>query len=153
MNSAKYVAGSTIFYPITSIYYWQIAGSATVNNAPVLSNLQLIIDTGTTLIVVPTTDATSFYSHIGGVPYANGYYQYPCANNFAAGLQFSGNSKTWNIPTSLFNLGKVSDTYCLGAIVAANIANEWIVGDRFISSTYSTFDYDRSAVGFSTLSS
>jgi hypothetical protein len=51
MNSELYVAGSTVWTPVTSKSYWVVSSTANVNGAAVLS-LSAIIDSGTSVIVV-----------------------------------------------------------------------------------------------------
>lgn len=52
LNSALFVAGSTVWYPVVTAAYWMLAGAATVNGAVVTDSIQCIIDTGTSVIVV-----------------------------------------------------------------------------------------------------
>lgn len=52
LNSAQYIAGSTVWYPVVQKGYWMIKGNAMVGTTTVLGGLSCIIDTGTSVVVV-----------------------------------------------------------------------------------------------------
>ena len=52
MNPSLFVAGSTVWYPVTAQSYWIINGNAHVNGKTALAGRGCIIDTGTSVIVV-----------------------------------------------------------------------------------------------------
>lgn len=67
------------------------------------------------------------------------------------GITFTGSTTVFNIQPSQFNLGPVakgSET-CAGAIVSSGSEDSVaLVGDTFLSSWYSIFDYGNMRVGF-----
>ncbi|GAA5991551.1 hypothetical protein JCM10908_005758 [Rhodotorula pacifica] len=156
-NSAKYVAGTTGWTPVISQTYWAINANVAVNGASVsgLGQLAAIADTGTTLIVVPTADAQTFWASVpGSAPYSGGggYYTFPCRSTPSVTFQFPGSSTKWATP--YINLGTVSygSPLCVGAIVGQDSGlNAWILGDSFLKGVYSTFDFANNRVGFSKL--
>ncbi|ORY90691.1 aspartic peptidase domain-containing protein [Leucosporidium creatinivorum] len=154
MNSALFVAGSTVWTPVTSRSYWVVASTANVNGAAV-SSLSAIIDSGTSVIVAPTSAAASFWATVpNSAPYGSGYYTYPCSASLTISFSFAGSTKQWALPSDLLNLGKVSSgsTRCVGAIVGADVGvSAWILGDTFMQSVYTSFDLAGNRVGFSTL--
>lgn len=157
MNPAHYVAGTTQWAPVTSQSYWVVTGATAVNGKPVsaVNNFNAIIDTGTTLIVIPTAAAQSFWAAVpNSAPYSGGggYYTFPCASPPSITFSFGGSTKAW--PLQYLNLGRVSSgsTLCVGSIVGQDVGvNAWIVGDSFLkSSVYTTFDMSSPPrVGFS----
>ena len=157
-NKALYT-GAFTYAPVTTQGYWQVLlDSVSVNSAPVssLRNVQSIIDTGTTLILVPYKQAQALYAAIPGSKSASktvgdGFYTFPCSSQATVSLTFGGRS--FNIDPKLFNLGRVSrnSNDCVGAIVGSGW-NFWIVGDRFLQNVYTTFDLGNNRVGFAQLS-
>ncbi|GAA6059653.1 hypothetical protein JCM10212_004156 [Sporobolomyces blumeae] len=157
MNSAKYVSGSTSYTPLVSKDYWSIQASTYVNGNAVssLGTFSAIVDSGTTLIVAPTSFAKTFYASVPGASaYGSGYYQFPCSSVPSVAFSFPGSSKKITVSAANFNLGRVS-TYsnqCIGALVGQDVGlNGVILGDSFMKNTYTTFDVGNSRVGFSTL--
>jgi hypothetical protein len=92
------------------------------------STPQVAIDTGTTLIGVPSAVAQAIYAQIpnsqamtAASGYA-GYYQYPCSQNVNVTLQFGGLS--YSINNADFNLGAFSSqntNLCTGAFFEMNL--------------------------------
>lgn len=117
------------------------------------------------MIYVPTTVAASIYGAIPGaskdtVNSGNGvtYYKYPCASTTPIALTFSGSTRRYAIDPRDMNLGRTysGSSLCVGSILGmditdANGAKFAIVGDTFIKSWYSVFNYNvggKPAVGF-----
>ncbi|WRT69985.1 uncharacterized protein IL334_006978 [Kwoniella shivajii] len=158
-DSSKFT-GSISWVPVISQTYWSVSMTSFSTNGgnknALSSSLIGAIDTGTTLIYVPTSIADSFYSQIPGSSradqYGEGFYQYPCKSSITVSLGF--NNKNFNMNLVDFNLGKTSSgsTMCIGAVLAVadgfpdNLA---IIGDAFLKSWYSIYDYSNGVrVGF-----
>ncbi|KAK8853436.1 hypothetical protein IAR55_004142 [Kwoniella newhampshirensis] len=150
-DNSKYT-GSISWIPVISQTYWSVSmtsfsGNGGKSNA-LSSSLIGAIDTGTTLIYVPTAVANAFYAQIPGSSkadqYGQGFYQFPCKASLAVQIGFNGQS--FAINNVDFNLGKTSSgsSMCVGAVLAVadgfpnNLA---IVGDAFLKSWYSVYDY------------
>ncbi|GAA5905396.1 hypothetical protein JCM6882_003148 [Rhodosporidiobolus microsporus] len=153
MNSASYVAGTTEWAPVLAQAYWTVAGQVQVNGASVGGTFNAIIDTGTTLIVAPTSFASAFWAAVpNSQAYpSGGYYTFPCSSAPTVSFTFGGSTTRW--PLSAFNLGRVSSgsTRCVGSLVGQDLGiNGVIVGDNFLKNVvYATFDYANNRVGFS----
>ncbi|KAI0916959.1 hypothetical protein AcW2_007216 [Taiwanofungus camphoratus] len=136
--------------------FWRISGaSAIVNNKTVVSSLDTIIDSGTTLMYGPPTAVEQFYKEIQGAQkFEEGLYSFPCST--ALTVAFTWGGKIWQIDPADFNLGeteKGSDR-CVGALGGEDLGfgdNVWLLGDTLIQSLYAVFSVDDSAVGFATL--
>ena len=104
----------------------------------------MAIDSGTTVIVAPTSDAQAFWNNVpGSAPYAPNpsYYTFPCKTPpqvceekerrsalpltfllvriLQVSFTFAGSARPWTISSSDFNLGQVSSgsLNCVGAVV------------------------------------
>ncbi|EIW85947.1 Asp-domain-containing protein [Coniophora puteana RWD-64-598 SS2] len=155
VDSSAYT-GSFHYTPVTQEGYWQVtADSINGGGSEVLTNVDAIVDSGTTLIVGPPSDVEDFYSQIGGKDASStvgdGYYTFPCSNIPDVSVSIGG--ATFDI-ASTFNLGKVSSgsSQCVGGIVGQDIGTDfWILGDVFMSNVYTEFDYGNSRLGFAKL--
>jgi len=107
------------------------------------------IDTGTTLIYVPTAVADRFYAQIPGAAsaadqFGEGFYQFPCKTSAVITLSFNG--KPFGVSMADFNLGKVSSggSMCVGGVLGIGSGfpdNLAIVGDAFLKSCTSIHSF------------
>ncbi|BGP00205.1 Cathepsin D [Rhodotorula toruloides ATCC 204091] len=162
-DSAKYT-GQLNYVPVSAQSYWEIPADGISVDGQVVSGTKMsaAIDTGTTLIYVPTAVANALYSKIGGkaVSGGGGQYHVPCVSTFGSiGLSFGG--QTYNIPLADVFLGYASastTSECILGILAQDMYDAdgnavAIVGDLFLKTVYSVFSYSqggRPAVGFAT---
>ncbi|TFK91595.1 acid protease [Polyporus arcularius HHB13444] len=142
--------------------FWQIGSGNTakvlVGSKAVVSNIQTIIDSGTTLIYGPPSQVATFYKSIPGSQVYDsktGFYTFPC-NAVPSNVAFSWGGKSWTISAANMNLGRVSSksTQCVGAILGHDLGlgkDVWLVGDSFMKNVYSVFSFDQNAVGFASL--
>ncbi|KAI0295853.1 aspartic peptidase domain-containing protein, partial [Multifurca ochricompacta] len=150
-------AGPVTWLPVISKTYWAISmDNLWANGAETPAKLTAAIDTGTTLIYVPFAIAAAFYGLIPGSKrasqYGPGFWTVPCNSIKQIELSFSG--RRFSIHPNDFILGRVSANSqdCVGGILAASTnlpSNLAIIGDEFLKSWYSTYDYGKGArVGF-----
>ncbi|CAA7259283.1 unnamed protein product [Cyclocybe aegerita] len=151
--------GPVSMVPVMSKTYWAVRlDSISVNSttAPA-GDVIAAIDTGTTLIYVPANLARRFYDMIPGAKPAPEYdsvmFTYPCDADFIISLSFGG--QNFAINNADFNMGptEANSTDCVGGILGLGQGfpdNLAIIGDEFLKSWYSTFDYsDDARIGFS----
>lgn len=162
-NRAK-VAGYVRYLPVskdssssTFNTYWQIGGSAPFVNGKVAgSRVNHILDSGTTLILAPTSAAATFWANVpGSQQYDTGTWTYPCANAPAVAISFARITlQTYGINPDDFNLGYLTEdpTRCVGAIMGADlgIGSSWILGDTFLLSWYVVHDVKNARIGLAT---
>ncbi|OCF32449.1 endopeptidase [Kwoniella heveanensis BCC8398] len=168
-NTSQYT-GSINYIDIAEadLDYWRIpvealnvqSSSITITSTRGYSP-QAAIDTGTTLIGVPSSVAQSIYSQIPNAEALSassgydGYYQYPCDTNVNVTIQFGGLS--YAISNADMNLGSFTrdSSMCTGAFfemdMSAAAPIQWIVGASFLKNVYSTFRYNPPAIGFAEL--
>ncbi|GAA6043251.1 hypothetical protein JCM8097_008487 [Rhodosporidiobolus ruineniae] len=157
-------SGSINWVNLASKGYWSIPLDAvTVGGTDIgLSFDQVVIDTGTTLIGMPTSAAESIYAQIPNSQAINldgesGYYAFPCSQTVDVTLTFGGVS--YAIDSDQFNAGAVSrsGSLCLGAVFALETGSDSIsviIGDAFLTGVYNAYRFSPTpAVGFATLGS
>ncbi|KAG9024367.1 Type I transmembrane sorting receptor [Tulasnella sp. JGI-2019a] len=166
-DSAKYSSAIT-YYPLSTAatsgtqYYWNIVSAGfTYNSGTSSGAFSAVIDSGTTLIYIPTTYAKALYAKIPGAASAastvgTGFYSFPCSSaSTLAPIQLQLGSAYYAVNIADFNLGQVSSgsSTCVGGIIGEDIggtgANQLaIIGDEWMKSWYSVFDYGSLRVGF-----
>ncbi|GAA5975579.1 hypothetical protein JCM5350_002656 [Sporobolomyces pararoseus] len=135
--------------------YWQIGGSVPFVNG-VQANAQRvnhILDSGTTLILAPTSYAAEFYSHVPGSKlYDTGVWSYPCDSTLAVEYSFARITlQKYAVNPDDFNLGYTPEdpSQCVGALMGANlgIGSSVILGDTFLLSWYVVHDVRNARIG------
>ncbi|KAG8891376.1 hypothetical protein FRC01_014741, partial [Tulasnella sp. 417] len=160
VNSSKYT-GDLQWFPVDLqdtfgiAYYWNIATAGlTYNGTPLAGGeYSLLVDTGTTLIFVPSDNAEALYSQIPGSTPApelgKGYFKFPC-NSTVSSVAFRFGNADFAIHPSDFNVGAhPSDpSSCIGAVLSVPNGSNAVAGDAFLKNWYSVYDYDEMRVGF-----
>ncbi|KAL0947626.1 hypothetical protein HGRIS_013714 [Hohenbuehelia grisea] len=151
--------GDITFTPVTQQAFWEIKmDSVAVDGNQVLGPADVIIDTGTTLVLGGFDQVAELYKKIPGAQDASssvglGAFTFPCNSTSAVSLSFGG--KQFPISPDLFILGPLPDGQnCVGSIVGSSVAAgdaSWIIGDRFLQNVYTIFDIGNSQVGFAEL--
>ncbi|KAG8952204.1 hypothetical protein FRC04_004911 [Tulasnella sp. 424] len=160
IDGAKFT-GQPEYFPLTpgnaSQAYWDIPTQGfTYNGQLVTQAMTATIDSGTSLIYLPPSQANAVYSKIPGAqPASDGrHYTFPCANVASLGtigMMFPNSNTVFNINPTQFNAGVMDEAagLCAGAIVSSGTENgSALVGDAFMSTWYSIFDYGNMRVGF-----
>ncbi|KAG9031857.1 hypothetical protein FS837_002879, partial [Tulasnella sp. UAMH 9824] len=160
MDSSKFT-GDPEYFPLSpgnsSQTLWTIVTQGmTYDNKPVLDEpLVSAFDTGGPYTVVPTKVAKALHSHIHGseLDADVGVYTFPCdkASSIAPiGWMFGSSSTVFNIHPSQLNLGEAEkgSNKCISAIIPSDSYPIGLIGDAFLSSWYSIFDYGNMRMGF-----
>ncbi|CAG8784102.1 42020_t:CDS:1 [Gigaspora margarita] len=125
---------------------------AFVNSIPTLSVVRpAIIDTGTTLLIIPTEDAEELHKQIPGSEFdsQDNVYLIPCNTTAVVSLVFGGVG--YKIPPRDLTFAPISDTQCVSAIIPGDIFPPlpiWLCGQTFLKNVYSVFDVGNKQVGF-----
>lgn len=111
-NTSLY-SGSINWVNLSNEGYWSIPLQAvTIGNKSLgISASKVIIDTGTSLIGMPSTAVAAIYASIPNskavsVDGQPGYHSYPCSTTVELSFQFGGFS--YNLPSTAFNAGSTS---------------------------------------------
>ncbi|CAG8472093.1 999_t:CDS:2 [Scutellospora calospora] len=148
--------GKITFNPIVdAVGFWTInLGGAIVNSNPISFSKRIaLIDTGTTVVIIPSNDAEAIHNQIQGAEFdsQNGFYTIPCNTKAIVSLRFGG--VDYKIPTKDLTFFPLSGTVCISSIYpgAEDIFNSpdiWLVGQTFLKNVYSVFDKGNNKVGF-----
>ncbi|KIO31956.1 hypothetical protein M407DRAFT_18984 [Tulasnella calospora MUT 4182] len=127
----------------------------TYNGKLVTQAMTATIDSGTSLIYLPPSQAAALYANVPGAQAAadGKHWTFPCVNADSIGtigIAFSS-ATVFNINPTQFNAGTITQgsDQCAGAVVSSGKEDGIaLVGDAFISTWYSIFDYGNMRVGF-----
>nr|QHB50400.1 aspartyl protease [Sporisorium reilianum]QHB50401.1 aspartyl protease [Sporisorium reilianum] len=143
-NSAKYSTTPVYVNVDNNAGYWQVA--ATVNS----QSVQSIVDTGTTLIVAPTSQAQTLFSSLGLKTFTQDgtlYAYYNCNSTPKVTFKYGSYTKTLSAATATF--GTTNDGSCVLSVVGEDIGiNAWITGDSFLQNVVAIFDTAPNRVAF-----
>ncbi|EGF99822.1 aspartic peptidase A1 [Melampsora larici-populina 98AG31] len=159
---SKLYDGDINYVPLTNTSLWQVSVDGVSVGGQMISNTdsnRVLIDSGTSLIGVPSEVAKSVYSQIPnstpGTGNYKGYYSYPCDASPDFAMIFGG--ITYPVSAESFNIqpvkGNPSQCYgavfSTGAVSAAAGESMWIVGASFMRNVYTVFRANPTpAIGF-----
>uniref|UniRef100_A0A8C9NZE9 Gastricsin n=1 Tax=Spermophilus dauricus TaxID=99837 RepID=A0A8C9NZE9_SPEDA len=151
--------GQIFWAPVTQELYWQIS-IQDIGEAPASGwcsqGCQAMVDTGTSLLVVPKKHLSSLLQTIGAQEDEYGQFFVNCndVQNLPT-FTFVINGVQFPLPPSAYILNQ-EDGYCSVGLESIDMSLEdgqpfWILGDVFLRSYYSIFDLANNRVGFATL--
>ena len=114
---------------------------------------QVIIDTGTTGVVLPLANATELHNRQFGtknvIADGDGNFAFPC--NALGSIQVAFANLTLEIIVDNVKGNEYAEYpgYC--ALKIQGIGSQWIFGAAFLKGYYTTFDIDRQRIGFAKL--
>lgn len=152
IDRAAYI-GDIDYVPVRRKAYWEVELEKVSFGGDELELEQTgaAIDTGTSLIVVPTDIAEMLNAQIGATKSWNGQYQIDCAKvPGLPSLSFTFGGKAYPLQGSDYIL-ELQGT-CISAFTGMDInlpgGSLWIIGDVFLRKYYTVYDLGRDAVGF-----
>ncbi|XP_077874720.1 gastricsin [Ictidomys tridecemlineatus] len=151
--------GQIFWAPVTQELYWQISMQEFYVGEEASGwcsqGCQAIVDTGTSLLVVPKKHLSSLLQTIGAQEDQYGQFFVNCndVQNLPT-FTFVINGVQFPLPPSAYILNE--DGYCSVGLESIDMTLEdgqpyWILGDVFLRSYYSIFDLANNRVGFATL--
>ncbi|CAG8587062.1 41323_t:CDS:1 [Gigaspora margarita] len=153
VDKSKFDGKITYNPVISNIGFWLILlDGAIVNKNPTLFAVRpAIIDTGTTLLIIPSKDAAELHKQIPGSEFdsQDGVYIIPCDTTAVVSLIFGG--VEYKIPPRDLIFLPISGTQCVSAILPVDLFPPlpiWLVGQAFLKNVYSVFDVGNKQVGF-----
>lgn len=164
-DSSKYTGSITYFPQLTSgaaAPYWGIGISSFKFGSTTLSGSGSgIVDTGTTLIYIPTTAYNNFLSATGGTTDSNSglpsFTTKPTSNFVATFKTSSGTASLtltpaqYLVPTAQYSeFGCASGKYYAWFTDGGSSGVNTIIGQKFLENYYSVFDTTNTRIGFAT---
>lgn len=166
VNPAHYT-GDFSYVPVADTVpgkkgYWALALDAmTVGGDPVTSAKKAIVDSGTSLMVIPTADIKALAKKVGAkqvlpIPPFNKEYTIDC-NSTGPTIDITLGGKVYPITKEQYVIKSCSAGQCecilgfSGMDIPAPAGPLVILGDVFMRAHYVKFDVDNSRLGFATL--
>ncbi|KAF8431037.1 aspartic peptidase domain-containing protein [Terfezia claveryi] len=152
IDKSYYTGVMTYSKSISDLGYWEIDLDDTAIDGKTLGlkGRTAIIDTGTSLILLPPDDAYDLHLAIEGARTDGDSFAVPCHTNKTLDMTFSG--VTYKIPPIdwIGDPTAPDGLYCLSHVISRTITGKstWLMGDVFLKNVYSNFDFDKSRIGF-----
>ncbi|KAK5947247.1 hypothetical protein PMZ80_001396 [Knufia obscura] len=145
--------GSTLSYTKTSNDdAWEIpVEDMLVNGQPLnFKDRTAIIDTGTTFILMPPSDAEALHAQIPGSAASGEGFTMPCNTNVKLEVRINGELYSISPKDYIGTPASTSSSTCGSTIIGHQAFGEsqWILGDVFLKNVYAVFDYDNKQIGF-----
>jgi saccharopepsin len=145
--------GKITYVPVRRKGYWEVELEQIGFGDEVLEleGTGAAIDTGTSLIVMPSDVAEMLHKEIGATKSWNGQYTVDCATvpdlpDFT--LWFDGKPYPLKGEEYILNAGGTCISSFTGMDIPAPVGPLWIVGDTFLRKYFTVYDLGRNAVGF-----
>ncbi|KAF8311983.1 acid protease [Clavulina sp. PMI_390] len=159
LDTTKFDSTTLVSVPnVNTQGFWEAALDAvTVNGQDLgLSGRTAIMDTGTTLMIVPTADADAIHSAIpGAASDGQGGFTVPCTTTASVAITVGGQSFSIDPRDIAFSPVNANDLTgdCISGISAGQIggADEWLVGDVFLKNAYFSVDESKNTVSLAKL--
>ncbi|XP_045672706.1 chymosin-like [Phyllostomus hastatus] len=145
----SYYTGSLHWVPITVQEYWQFTvDSVTVDGVVVACDggCQAILDTGTSLLVGPSSGILNIQKAIGATESQFGMFDINCGSLSSMPMVvFEINGRKYPLLPSAYT--SQDEGICFSGFQADDSSEQWILGDVFIREYYSVFDRANNRVG------
>ncbi|KAI9300278.1 aspartic peptidase domain-containing protein [Cunninghamella echinulata] len=145
--------GELEYVPLSAKTYWQVNFDGIVIDNKLVSstNNRAIIDTGTTLTILPLDLAKAIHSKIPGAEYSTNFgWRVPCnvTSDETITFVFDGHKFPLTLNQLVRERSSPTDpSLCYSGVAGAN-SPFIIIGDTFLRSYYSVYDYQNARVGF-----
>jgi len=161
VNSARYT-GDFTYVPVVDMVpgttgYWEIVlDDVTVNGQSISAAKRGVVDSGTSLMVVPSDEIKNIASIVGAkqlsiIPPLNREYTIDCSAD-APDIDFQIDGKTYALTLADYSLDQGDGQPCLfafmGQDIPAPVGPLIIMGDVFMRAHYTKFDVGNKRVGF-----
>ncbi|KAL7892101.1 aspartic peptidase domain-containing protein [Trichoderma sp. SZMC 28014] len=159
-DSSKYSGSITYFDTLQSgdaSAYWGISiASFTYGSTTLASSATGIVDTGTTLIYIPTKAYNKFLSAAGGSADQSGLTAFSSKPTSNFNIKFGSSTfaltpAQYLVPTSQYSEFGLSEGQYYAFITDGGSSGvDTIIGQKFLENYYSVFDTTNSRIGFAT---
>ena len=152
-NLAKYSKSLkfAVTMPVVSpAYYWNVVFSSVSVGSFKLSSVTTTIDSGSTNMLIPSTDYSNFISHLKSLyscktdSYGRFYCNCSCANQLT-NITLTYNSVNLYVPSNnLWTFYSPNQCY----LNAQQGSSNWLLGDIFLQNYYTLYDMDNLQISF-----
>ncbi|XP_039696947.1 chymosin-like [Pteropus medius] len=146
---SSYYRGSLHWVPVTVREYWQFTvDSVTVDGVVVACDggCQAILDTGTSMLVGPSSDILNIQQAIGATEDQYGLFNINCGSlSSMPTVVFEIHGRTYPLPPSAYTSQDMD--FCTSGFQGEDDSQLWILGDVFIREYFSVFDRANNRVG------
>jgi cathepsin D len=153
----KHYTGSFSDVPLSKDGYWQIKMDGfkvgTDSNMACAGGCQGILDTGTSLMAGPTKEVEAINAKIGATKVANGEYSIDCSKIASLPdivITLNGKDFVLHGDDYVLKISALGQTQCLSGFMGIDIPPPagplWILGDVFLGTYYTVFDYGNNKV-------
>ncbi|KAF3097879.1 hypothetical protein TWF569_011461 [Orbilia oligospora] len=137
----------------TTTSLWSIRLSDVVldgQNANFQEGRNVIIDTGTALILIPPEDALKLHQFIPGTKSNGETFYIPCSTDISLQFQFGNDAYQLSGKDYVGDPIDAQKELCLSLIVGRSVVRDgaWLIGDVFLRNVYSVFDMENGKIGF-----
>lgn len=144
VDTTKYTGAITYANVSTANGWWQFTsqGYSIGSGAAVSQAVSAVVDTGTTLMVMPSNIVNAYYAKVAGAGYSSAYgaWVYPCASSMP-NFNLIVNGAAQTIPGNLMTYGPIDyNGNCYGGLQANDNIGVAILGTIFIKSQYVIYD-------------
>jgi len=158
LDQSKFDPKSLVtFQNVNQDGFWEGDVAVSVGGADLgLKGRTAILDTGTTLIIAPTTDAEAVHAKIpGSKSDGQGGFIIPCTNAAVVSMAFGGQAFDINPVDLLFAPVDQNDLTgdCHSGIGSGEIGGptQWLVGDVFLKNAYFSHNVDKDEISLAKL--
>jgi cathepsin D len=150
VDSSKF-NGKLAYTKVINDASWELAADdAGVDGKGVgFTGKSAIIDTGTSYILMPPSDAAALHALIAGSSQNGETFTVPCSS--ASNVYFTFSGVQYTVSPKDY-VGARSGSGCQSKIIGHQAfgVNEWILGDVFLKNVYTVLDFDNNRIGFGT---
>lgn len=158
LDQTKFDPKTLVTFPnVNTQGFWEGNVSVSMNGKDLgLTSRTAILDTGTTLIIAPPSDAAAVHAQIPGAKSdGQGGFTIPCTTNTSMSLTFGGTSFDIQPTDLLFapvNANNLAGD-CVSGVSSGQVggANEWLVGDVFLKNAYFSTDVTKNQISLAKL--
>ncbi|KAF4948237.1 hypothetical protein FSARC_13783 [Fusarium sarcochroum] len=152
INKGEYYGNIQFAKVIKGSPWWQLTLEGYRNGAGApwhKYNYSAIVDTGTTLLLLPSRITSQYWKKVKGakVDPDYGVWVFPCSSTLPS-FYFGFGNYRGKVPGNYINYGRLTTTTCYGGIQNSDGIGFAILGDILLKAQFVVFDLKGSQVGF-----
>lgn len=158
LDSSKFDSSTLVTVPnVNTQGFWEASlDSISVNGADLgLNGRTTILDTGTTLMIIPSADAAAIHQSIPGAQSdGQGGFIVPCNTNASVALTYDGQLFAIDPRDLAVQSLDPEGSNCASGIASGDVSSnqtEWLVGDTFLKNVYFSTDVSANTISLAKL--